>query len=331
MPRIDRRFLDCTVYLYPTKAAADKGANWGGSGFLFAYPYAQDIDGERRSHIYVVTNSHVVREYESTVIRLNTHDDGTGKVIEKEYADWIDDWKEDDLALCMLDDTIMDRFRWFAPEPVDIVPEHMWGGLFDVGTDVITLTRFIDFDGRQANMPLALFGHIAALNGEPVKSNIPRRDGDPKRPLQDSFLIDCKVIPGTSGSPVFVAPLSYMSSSSADFLIGIVWGYSERVKSVNRKKHSEPMKTLYVNENTGLMLAIPAMKLKKFLERSDLVEQRKRIEQEAIEEAEDRTGGAAPAAATPDEDENADLFTEDDFEQALRKVARKDKPKDSEK
>ncbi|MEZ4670089.1 MAG: hypothetical protein R3E39_19465 [Anaerolineae bacterium] len=113
MPRIDRRFLDCSVYLYPNRRAAEQGANWGGSGFLLAVPFEHDINGVRRSHVYVVTNSHVVREYKSTVIRLNTHD-GRSEVIPATYEQWIDDWNEDDLAMLMLNDTTMHRYRWLA-------------------------------------------------------------------------------------------------------------------------------------------------------------------------------------------------------------------------
>ena len=169
MPSIDPQFLDCTIYLYPNKIAAMRGAQAGGCGFLVTIPYEQEINGVQRSHVYAVTNSHVIREGNSPVIRLNRLE-GQTEVLALKYKNWTDDWEEDDLAVCMLDDTIMNRFRWLAPFPSSFVKEDMIGGrIVGVGTDVVTIARFISHDGKQENMPVALFGNISMLHWQPIQ------------------------------------------------------------------------------------------------------------------------------------------------------------------
>ncbi len=274
MPRIDHAFLDCAVYLYPNEKAARSGISYGGSGFLVAVPYELDIDGVRRSHVYAVPNSHVVRESRSPVIRLNKLE-GQTEVLPLTYKDWIDDWDEDDLAVCMLDDTIMNRFRWFAPTPSSFLRDDLLNGIVGVGTDVITIARFIAHDGKQENFPVALFGNISMLNWEAI------RRPDRENLKQESFLVQSKAFPGTSGSPVFLAPLE---PGMVNMLVGIVWGYSYLRAEIRRKNPDKPIResSMYINDNTGMMLVIPAWKLQRFLDRSDLVMQRKKIEQEAM-------------------------------------------------
>lgn len=281
MPRIDRRFLDCTVYLYQSKHAAKKGVHYGGSGFLLAVPYEQDILGVRRSHVYVVTNSHVVREGKFTVIRLNTLE-GKTEVLPYTYSRWIDDWDKDDLALCMLDDTILSRFRWLAPLEAALIKEKYIaadGGFIDIGSEVVTIARFISHDGTQQNIPVALFGTVSMLPWEPIRHQYK------SRAKQESFLIESKAIGGASGSPVFLMPLGEATPDFSNLLLGIVWGYATLDNPVKRKKTHEPMNNLYISEHTSMMLVIPAWRLAEFLNRSDLVEERKKIEQEAMEEA----------------------------------------------
>src|SRR5687768_1889537 len=65
--RIDPRFLDCSVYLYPDEKCAENGVNVGASGFLLAMPMdgAGWLLGGRcpspgAHHLYVVANRHSV-------------------------------------------------------------------------------------------------------------------------------------------------------------------------------------------------------------------------------------------------------------------------------
>jgi hypothetical protein len=68
-------------------------------------------------------------------------------------------------------------------------------------------------------------------------------------------------------------------------LLGVAYSYFYVEESVKHKKKNAKVTDLYVNDNTGMMGVIPAWKLTKFLNRSDLLTQRKTIEAEAIKEA----------------------------------------------
>src|SRR5262245_57987527 len=101
MPRIDDRFLDCSIYLYSTESDAKHGRRVGGSGFLVAIrgsvsngPGIGPVTGAPY-HLYAVSNRHVVEDH--PVVRLNTHD-GKVDIIPFQTADWTFT-KEQDIAL----------------------------------------------------------------------------------------------------------------------------------------------------------------------------------------------------------------------------------------
>jgi hypothetical protein len=73
VPRIDDRFLDCSVYLYRTENDAREGKRSGGSGFLVAVPMFGRgwlLDGrcprQDAYHLYAVTNRHLIRQPKAT-------------------------------------------------------------------------------------------------------------------------------------------------------------------------------------------------------------------------------------------------------------------------
>lgn len=281
MPRIPEKHLNCTIYLYPTKRAADRGASYGGSGFLFAIPFEQNAEGAApRAHVYAVTNHHVIMPKKgcgnSPVIRLNTIDGGT-ETKSLSYDDWIHDWEEDDLALYMLDDTQMYKYSWYAQMPNGVVTEEDFKlGYIDIGTDTITIGRFVGYDGIQQNWPVVRFGNVTTTKSLPVAHHILKLK-------QESILVENRTIPGTSGSPVFN---TILVPDHPDFavprkLLGIVWGYTQINLPIYHKKYKE----FTARVNSGMGLVIPAWRLMEFLNRSDLVANRKRIEQQALEEA----------------------------------------------
>lgn len=68
MPRIPNRLLDIVVYLYPSVDEAETGEKTGGTGFLVAvasqtHPWL--------AYTYAVTNSHVIKEARSPMVRLH--------------------------------------------------------------------------------------------------------------------------------------------------------------------------------------------------------------------------------------------------------------------
>jgi hypothetical protein len=82
MTAIAPSYTSCTVYLYPTVEAADRGVGAGGSGFVLGVPFPDD---ERTWHLYVVTNRHVV-ETGNQVVRVNTTNRGSTAIPTKRDA-----------------------------------------------------------------------------------------------------------------------------------------------------------------------------------------------------------------------------------------------------
>jgi hypothetical protein len=78
LKRLPQSVLDCSIYLYGSVEAAKEGEAFGGSGFLVGVNSSFENRDVFSMHVYAVTNSHVIREGRSPVIRLNV--DGQPKV-----------------------------------------------------------------------------------------------------------------------------------------------------------------------------------------------------------------------------------------------------------
>jgi hypothetical protein len=99
IPRIDDRFLDCSVYLYPTEADAKRGERIGASGFLVAVPGSgsgwllnSTCPRGDLHHLYAVSNRHVIQSPKPNfvpkpVVRLNSHR-GESAILPFTVPDW---------------------------------------------------------------------------------------------------------------------------------------------------------------------------------------------------------------------------------------------------
>ena len=80
LPRIPDIILNSIVYLYRDEEEAETGAEVGGSGFLLVTPSRARLvspNARRATHIYVVTNAHVI-ESGSSVVRVNLKHKSSG-------------------------------------------------------------------------------------------------------------------------------------------------------------------------------------------------------------------------------------------------------------
>src|SRR2546425_389572 len=89
MPRLPSWLPKAVVYLYPTEDHARQGARSGGTGFLIGIGSDLTDKGQDDgpTSLYAVTNSHVIREADSPVIRINTLD-GVLDVLPLTGDDW---------------------------------------------------------------------------------------------------------------------------------------------------------------------------------------------------------------------------------------------------
>jgi len=98
MPRIRDEFLDCVIYLYPDRSAAETGEKIGGSGFLVGVQ-SKGLP-QNFWFLYAVTNKHVINGG-ATTIRFTTTD-GKTDVLETDERAWVHHPSGDDLSVCLV-------------------------------------------------------------------------------------------------------------------------------------------------------------------------------------------------------------------------------------
>jgi len=272
MPKIPLQLLDSTFYLYKNRDDAEKGKNYGGTGFFITVPsekYPDEI-----IYIYGISNWHVVLESGNSIIRVNTLD-GKVDIIEYEPTEW--EWvqRKDDIAVSPLISILDPRkhssnliaTEYFATDK--IIQQH---GI-NVGDDVFMLGRFMDHDGGIINMPAARFGNISVM---------PTEIKQPTGYMGKSYCIDAHSRTGFSGSPVFVyrtigtdlneaQETGFPSISGFCYLLGIHWGqFAEEweikeIRLKEKKTFSENRSIIteggYVEGYSGMTCVIPAQNI----------------------------------------------------------------------
>jgi len=289
MPRIPDNLLDCVLYLYASEVDAASGARSGGSGFLVSVP--PEKEGAPAA-LYAVTNSHVIREGASPVVRLNTRA-GQAEVIPLTADQWHHHPDGDDLAVC----------------PIGLQPEHhrfmaltragflAKGDLDELdigpGDDVFFLGRYINHEGRQQNLPTARFGNISMMPFEPVRH--------PRGTLVESFLVEARSLSGYSGSPVFAyigsdqryfnwddsrgAPPPIYMDVVRIYLLGVDWGHDADYKVVlEPDRQTKVPEGWQVEQNSGIMNVAPAWRLSELLDEPELVSLRQERERKWAED-----------------------------------------------
>jgi hypothetical protein len=218
-----------------------------------------------------------------------------------------------------------------------------------VGDEAFLVGRLMSHDGQQKNAPVVQFGIVSLM-------------ADPNEPIrckevdQEGFLVECRSLSGFSGSPVFVQTTQTYREQDAErvceygqrrepnpepepsgmvikplmidgtwgpWLLGINWGHMPFYGYV--EEHGNKRLDLRVELNTGFACVLPAWKIMELLNVEELVKERRKQDQRIAKrkELERREG-----AAVNDVAEREDVFTQQDFEDALEKVTRKVKPTD---
>lgn len=277
MPRIENELLDSVVYLYPSEQAAKDGERVGGTGFLVGI--RSDRCEELVFH-YAVTNSHVIREGESPVVRLNTHD-GEKAVIPMAADQWVHHLDGDDVAACPIQ--LGKHFRYaYVPKETFVTEDHLrMHERYGPGDDVFILGRFVTHEGKQRNLPTARFGNLAMLPWEPIYHR--------SRGInQESFLVEVRSLSGFSGSPVFIYRMAYggvraPSGVWKPRLLGIDWCHIADYKPVLDSTTKEPIPNKRcVEQNSGFMGVVPAWKLAELLDLENLAVLRRAAEQQHV-------------------------------------------------
>jgi hypothetical protein len=283
MPRIRDEFLDCVIYLYPDRSAAETGEKIGGSGFLVGVQ-SKGLP-QNFWFLYAVTNKHVINGG-ATTIRFTTTD-GKTDVLETDEKAWVHHPSGDDLSVCLVSfDPKMFKFH-FIPKDKFLTREIMDSLNVGPGDEIFVVGRFVSHEGKQQNRPTARFGFIGQMPFEPVVQD----DGF----RQESFLVEVRSIGGYSGSPVFLYVMPVVPDTFAarkvqaygmygEWLLGVEWGMLLNWEPV-RNERAEPVnpnnpRSMRVPINTGMMGAVPVWKLAEMLDNGAIADFR--IEQERI-------------------------------------------------
>lgn len=275
MPRIPDEFLGCVVYLYNTEERAKNGdaAGVGGTGFLvdmFIPGAPKHLYSPRQ--LYVVTASHVI-EKGATVVRLN-HLDGTTRVLPTSPDAWVHHPAGDDVAASAIDvDLGWKVSTWPTLSPQQFLAQRRVGSPYEIGPgdDVFIVGRFVNHDGRIRNSPVVRFGAIAMVPGEPICQKTRGSFN------QESFLVECRSIPGFSGSPVFIymqrepnkSPYAQQPTGRPNErgllspfmevqLLGLDWGHIADTRANSQG--------VLVEHNTGMCAVVPAWKIAELLQ-----------------------------------------------------------------
>ena len=150
------------------------------------------------------------------------------------------------------------------------------------GDEAFIVGRFVSHEGTERNTPTVRFGNIGMMPQEPMQNAFGS--------LQETFLVECRSIPGYSGSPVFVyidpilprAPYSatpampvYQPEWHGPWLLGVGWCHLhdyEPVYQADKETRTSPAQ--WVKSRSGMAGVIPAWRLRALLETDELVEQR---------------------------------------------------------
>lgn len=310
MPAIPPEVLDTVVYLYPDADSASKGQRAGGSGCLVVIP--TQIEPFIMGFMYVVTNSHVIRQGKASALRVNTRDGRVG-IIHNTSAGWIHHPDGDDLAVLPISleyEEVKAKgipIDWFATK--EKIERYKIGP----GDEAFIVGRFINHEGRMQNLPAVRFGNVSMLPYEPIKTRIGI--------LQEAFLVECRSLPGYSGSPVFVYPMPFspvQRERVPPMFLGIDFGHLKDVRPVlNKDGERVPIDdNWFVEINTGMSCVIPAWKVQELLDVEELAESRKQV----LEELEKTNRRSTVSLDSVERDQPS---TQAAFDAALRKASRK--------
>ncbi len=299
MPRIPNALVESVVFLYPTEASAREGRPSGGTGFFVAV--RSEATGRRFT--YLITNLHV--GCRDCVARGNT--DAGVDVLPILAKSWVPHPDGDDVVATAVE--IPDGWRTTAYEWGDIGPtaDRMKELNVGIGDDTVMLGRYVGHEGQETNQPVARFGNIALMPGEPVL------DGRGMR--VEAYLVEMRSLPGYSGSPVFVliGPASYRGEgkmmpfyTESIGLIGIDTGHKLESAPIyvkgSKDKIDQPWE---VRQNSGVAIVAPFWKVSDVLE--EFVEQRKKDDQEWLARHEGELASSDAVGPDGEFDRFADL------------------------
>lgn len=266
MPQIPNEYTQVVVYIYPRRAAAERGepeSRLGGTGFFIRAPYESPIDNE--GQLYIATAAHVVEELSMAYVRINSVTGGVA-VWEIPSSGW-HLHQDADVAVAPVELERGTVLAGYVPTEAFLSRVDAEKYAIGLGDETFTVGRFVNHEGQQRNTPTVRCGNIAMMPHEPIHA---------KKRAQLSYLVEARSQSGYSGSPVFVySPAGTRVAGSTrhilmgglgPWLLGLVWCYTT-TQQVNQQQFLQ-------DHQTGLMGVIPAERIAELLAQEDVVRAR---------------------------------------------------------
>ena len=271
MPRIKDEFLECPIFLYVSVDDAKNDYNTGGSGFLTA------VKTEQHEYIYAVTNSHVIIEGKSPVVRINRKD-GEVQILDIPLTTWIHHPLGDDIAICPLLMLHSPYYIRVIQSEILITKQKMEDLQIGIGDDIYIVGRLRGLNNTKQNNPAVRFGNIAVKGTVPIQHE--------RGFSQESFIAEIHSISGFSGSPVFIhmQPLTSRPDGRVarnhigPWLLGIDYGHINYPTHIYKREEQAPDEDYRVSTTTGMSTIVPAWKLQELLDMDEVVEMRKKTD-----------------------------------------------------
>jgi hypothetical protein len=289
------------------------------TGFFVAAP--SSLPG--RSYAFFVTAKHVADDLKDRAIYFLVNKKGGGVTALDSYAD---DWwfhptdRTADVAVLPCNpgpeaDVLPISTADFA------TPQVMDERRIGIGDEVFATGLFTPAPGLKQNWPIVRHGNIAMLPTEQIQTELG---------YADVILVEARSIGGLSGSPVFVRETIgsriYMEDDQSEatlaglgrtYLLGLMHGHWDiRESELNKASFAHDSKR---GVNLGIGIVVPSQKIIETINRPEL----KRVRDERDAKAKAKQ---VPRMDSVHTDADEQMFTKEDFEDALKRASRRIQP-----
>jgi len=291
--------------------------NLAGTGF-FVSVQPDEFDG--RTFVYLITAKHVivaVRQHSidgNIIVRINDRNGGQQTIAVHESV-----WKEHPTD-SSVDISVLnwapkeDVFDYLTlPETMLATDEIIKRESIGLGDEVFITGLFVSHFGKARNIPIVRVGNIASMPEEKVDTST--------FGSIEAYLIEARSIGGLSGSPVFVNLSGIRGNQIRNnvlYLLGLIHGHWDtQEKAIDGLKEDNSGG----NVNMGIAIVVPSTKILEVINQPIFAEIRKNV-------MNDYKKAKMPVEDTPAQDsvaaneQNLEGITKEEFEDALKKIAR---------
>jgi len=301
----------------------EKGMEFAGTAFFASVPFPGLEEGV---FVYLVTAKHIVEGMRQKsldqiiYVRMNKKNGGADFIkINMDLVKFHPSDPRIDVAVIQMPRlTHLFDLKYVPLDSMVATDEIIEKEGIDIGDEVFLVGLFTMHYGSQRNIPIVRVGNIAQMPEEPIVT---------KAGPMEAYLIEARSIGGISGSPVFVRMGGVRERDGvmqvrgdSFYLLGLMYGHWDLEMSGAGTDTIIEDALISEGVNMGIAVVVPAQKIMEAVNQEELVELRKRIEEQAQQQR----------APTPD-DVSTEL-TEEEFRDTLKKVSRPEEaPPDQEK